>query len=193
MELPKIIKAKKRHQEALKAALILGFSADPLVRWFFPDPTAYLQSFNLWIEEFSKISFSHDIAFAEEKFLGASLWLPPGVEVDESVFEPTWASIPEDRIEILFQILEQFAEFHADDCWYLAFLAVDPSMQGQGIGSFILKEALQMIDAKGERAYLEASSERNRALYERHGFEMIGKVQIQDSPPAFPMIREAQI
>ena len=50
-----------------------------------------------------------------------------------------------------------------------------------------------MIDAKGERAYLEASSERNRALYERHGFEMIGKVQIQDSPPAFPMIREAHI
>ena len=29
MELPKIIKAKKGHQEAVKAVLTLGFSADP--------------------------------------------------------------------------------------------------------------------------------------------------------------------
>ena len=49
-----------------------------------------------------------------------------------------------------------------------------------------------MIDEKGDRAYLEASNERNKALYERYGFEMIGKVQTEDSPPAYPMIREAR-
>ena len=71
-----------------------------------------------------------------------------------------------------------------------AFIAVDPSKQGQGIGSFLLKEALKMVDKNGDRAYLEASSERNKALYERHGFEMIGEVQVDDSPSAYPMIRE---
>ena len=57
-------------------------------------------------------------------------------------------------------------------------------------GSFLLKEALKMIDEKGDRAYLEASNESNKALYERHGFVEIGRVQFEDSPPAFPMIRE---
>jgi len=41
-------------------------------------------------------------------------------------------------------------------------------MQRKGIGSFLLKEALQMIDQRGDRAYLEASNEQNK--YERHGF-----------------------
>ena len=48
-----------------------------------------------------------------------------------------------------------------------------------------------MIDENGDRAYLEASNEMNKALYERHGFEEIGRVQFEDSPPAFPMIRES--
>ena len=69
---------------------------------------------------------------------------------------------------------------------------MDPSKQRKGIGSFLLKEALQMIDQRGDRAYLEASNEQNKALYERHGFIEIGKVQFNDSPPAFPMIREAR-
>ncbi len=38
-------------------------------------------------------------------------------------------------------------------------------------------------------AYLEASSPRNRALYERHGFEVTGEIQVADSPPLWPMLR----
>ena len=34
---------------------------------------------------------------------------------------------------------------------------------------------------KDERAYLESSNPRNMSLYERHGFESMGKVQIGDS------------
>ena len=88
------------------------------------------------------------------------------------------------------KFFEEFSEYHPKDAWYLAFIAVDPSKQGSGIGSFILKEALKMIDEKNEKAYLEASSERNMSLYERHGFECMGRIQINDSPPAFPMIRQ---
>ncbi|MEC7960977.1 MAG: GNAT family N-acetyltransferase [Pseudomonadota bacterium] len=95
-------------------------------------------------------------------------------------------------MEDVLKFFEEFSEYHPKDAWYLAFIAVDPSKQGSGIGSFILKEALKMIDEKKERAYLEASSERNMSLYERHGFECIGKIQINDSPPAFQMIRESK-
>ena len=39
-------------------------------------------------------------------------------------------------------------------------------------------------------AYLEATTPRNRSLYERLGFEQIGTIQVGSSPPIFPMTRK---
>ena len=192
MDSPTIIRAAETNKEQVKGVLKLGFANDALLRWVFPDAKAFLESFDHWMEEYSKISFKHDICFTEASFAGASIWHPPGVAFDESLLEPTFGNIPEANLGAVAHFFEQFETYHPEDAWYLAFIAVDPAKQGQGIGSFLLKEALKMIDEKGDRAYLEASNERNKALYERYGFEMIGKVQTEGSPPAFPMIREAR-
>jgi len=191
MNTPKIVKSSAADLEPVKAVLTLGFSTDALLRWVFPDPSSYLKCFDVWMEEFSKIAFENNIVYSEENLFGSSLWHPPGVEFDNSVLESTFEYIPEDRVEVVIKFFEEFEKYHPDDAWYLPFIAVDPSHQRKGIGSFLLKEALKMIDEKGDRAYLEASNESNKALYERHGFVEIGRVQFEDSPPAFPMIRES--
>ena len=188
---PKIIKTDKKNKDQVKAVLKLGFSSDALLRWIFPDANSFLNSFDLWMDEFSKKSFESNIVFSEENFYGTSLWHPPGFEFDETVLYSTFESIPKEGLENALKFFEEFSEYHPDDAWYLAFISVDPSKQGLGIGSVLLKEALKMIDEKGDRAYLEASNESNKALYERHGFVEIGRVQFEDSPPAFPMIRES--
>lgn len=61
---------------------------------------------------------------------------------------------------------------------HLVFLGVSPRAQGQGIGSAILKHTLAPLDAAGTAAYLECSTERNAALYERHGFEVTGELKL---------------
>ena len=192
MNIPEIITADSKDLERVKGVLKLGFASDTLVRWIFPDAANYLKSFDVWMKEFSKIAYENDVVYAEKNFTGASIWHPPGAEFDEAALEPTFGAIPEERLETVARFFEEFDTYHPDDAWYLAFIAVDPSQQRKGIGSFLLKEALEMIDQRGERAYLEATSEQNKALYERHGFVEIGKVQFEDSPPAFPMIREAR-
>ena len=192
MSVPEIIKADLKDLERVKGVLKLGFASDALLRWVFPDSANYLKSFDVWIQEFSKIAYKNDLVYSEINFAGASIWHPPGAEFDESVLEPTWSAIPEDRLEVVVQFFEETEKYHPEDAWYLAFIAVDPSKQRKGIGSFLLKEALQMIDQRGEKAYLEASNEQNKALYERHGFVEIGKVQFKDSPAAYPMIRDAR-
>ena len=191
MNTPKIVKSSAADLEPVKAVLTLGFSSDALLRWVFPDPSSYLKCFDVWMEEFSKIAFENNIVYSEENLFGSSLWHPPGVEFDNSVLESTFEYIPEDRVEVVIKFFEDLEIYLPDDAWYLPFIAVDPSQQRKGIGSFLLKEALKMIDEKGDRAYLEASNESNKALYERHGFVEIGRVQFEDSPPAFPMIRES--
>lgn len=54
--------------------------------------------------------------------------------------------------------------------WYLAQIGVSARARGQGVGSALLQDRLRAIDAEGAAAYLEASNEINRRLYERHGF-----------------------
>ena len=191
MNIPTIVKSPAADLEPVKAVLKLGFSSDALLRWVFPDAYSYLKCFDVWMAEYSKIAFENNIVYSEENLFGSSLWHPPGVEFDNSVLESTFEYIPADRIEVVIKFFEEFEKYHPDDAWYLPFIAVDPSQQRKGIGSFLLKEALKMIDEKGDRAYLEASNESNKALYERHGFVEIGRVQFEDSPPAFPMIRES--
>ena len=190
MKIPKIEQASITDSERVKGVLKLGFASDALLRWVFPDASSFLKCFDIWMEEFSKIAFENNIVYSEENFFGSSLWHPPGVEFDNSALEPTFEYIPSDLIEVVVKFFEEFEKYHPEDAWYLSFIAVDPAQQRKGIGSFLLKEALQMIDERGDRAYLEASNEQNKALYERHGFVEIGRVQFEDSPPAFPMIRE---
>jgi hypothetical protein len=50
---------------------------------------------------------------------------------------------------------------------------------------------LERCDREATGAYREASSERNRALYERHGFELVEAVRLpRGGPPMWTMWRE---
>ena len=70
------------------------------------------------------------------------------------------------------------------------YLAVDPSKQGTGLGSLILKESLKVIDDLNEAAYLESSNPKNMSLYERYGFRFVKKIQVGTSPEINTMYRE---
>jgi GNAT superfamily N-acetyltransferase len=87
----------------------------------------------------------------------------------------------------LFQVLDE--NHPADCCWYLAFMGVDPSSQGQGIGTRLLAAVLTDADRDQIPAYLEASCPANRRLYERHGFQTVRELTVADSPVVYAMWR----
>ncbi len=63
--------------------------------------------------------------------------------------------------------------------------------QVQGLGSALMRPALDRCDADGVSAYLEASSERSAALYERLGFVHLGVLELPDEGPSlWPMQRQ---
>ncbi|GIG88316.1 GNAT family N-acetyltransferase [Plantactinospora endophytica] len=78
--------------------------------------------------------------------------------------------------------------------WYLQQMAVLPGLRGRGLGGAMLHHQLVRADAEGVGTYLEASSPRNRALYERYGFRAHGEpIQLPDGGPALqPMWRDPQ-
>lgn len=75
--------------------------------------------------------------------------------------------------------------------YYLPFLGVAPEWQGRGIGAALMCPMLSRCDNGRVFAYLEASSPRNRVLYERHGFAVTQEFRLgKGSPPLWRMWRE---
>jgi GNAT superfamily N-acetyltransferase len=75
--------------------------------------------------------------------------------------------------------------------FYLPFVGVAPEWQGRGLGSAVMAPMLERCDAEGTPAFLEASTPRNRALYERHGFAVTEEFTLGGgAPPQWRMWRQ---
>jgi GNAT superfamily N-acetyltransferase len=68
---------------------------------------------------------------------------------------------------------------------HLGPLAGDAHLQGQGIGSLIMKEHCRRLDRTGDVAYLETDKRDNVTFYERFGFEVLGEDLVLGVPNWF--------
>ena len=88
-------------------------------------------------------------------------------------------------------IVKAIGKMHpSEPHWYLAFACTRLDRQGHGIGTALIREGLKRCDEGGLPAYLEATSKRNRNLYERLGFRMSGRIDLPAGPPLWAMWRE---
>ena len=187
----KIIPADNSWKEAAKSVLIMAFSADPWIRWWWPEPQVYLKNMTLFMNEYLSVSIPAKGTYVVEDGSGASVWFPPGFSIENEVLVPAILEIPESRKAHAFKMFKQFDQCHPkEDHWYLPWIGVDPIYHGQGLGSLMLKEVLRIADEEGKIAHLESSNPLNISLYKRHGFETIVRIQEGDSPPIHPMTRE---
>nr|WP_277628268.1 GNAT family N-acetyltransferase [Arsenicicoccus dermatophilus] len=63
---------------------------------------------------------------------------------------------------------------------HLHALGVLPRVQGQGVGSALLRDGLGRLDATSTPGYLETHREENVRFYARHGFEVVGHLHDGD-------------
>ncbi len=174
------------------STLTLAFASDPVVRWVYQDPHVYATLFPRIIEAFAGQAFQHGTAFAVQGGAAVALWLPPGVGFDGEamtalVDEGAANSARPDIDDFFGQMGESHPSF---EHWYLPLAGVDPPAQGHGLGSTLLRHALEACDRDSLPAYLEATSPRSRDLYARHGFQATGVIEQGGSPPMWPMLRQ---
>ena len=79
-----------------------------------------------------------------------------------------------------------------DPHWYLGLLAVDPTLQGKGVGTLLIQPGLDAADEQGLPCYLETQKESNLAWYGRFGFELTKTIKIGDVPPVWCLRRPAR-
>lgn len=176
--------------------IVAAFAADPLLRWIMPKADTYLTFASAALDSFGGAAFAAGSAYQAEDFAGVALWIPPGQDddgIDENVASILSQCVAPERLQEVGTVLAAMQAYHPDTpCWYLPLIGVDPHHQGRGLGAELMKFALERCDAEGLPAYLESSNPANISLYERYGFEIMGRIQEQSSPPVHPMLRPAQ-
>ena len=174
------------------ASLVAAFITDPLARFGWPSPHDYLHAMPLLAREFAGGSFEHGTAYVTADFCGTALWLPPNVHTNsESLEKLARDTAKPEHLDDLLATLEKMEEWHPEEPhWHLPIVGVEPNAQGNGLGGALMRHGVARCDQEGALAYLESSNPKNISLYERHGFEVMGEIQIGAGPLVTPMLRQ---
>jgi GNAT superfamily N-acetyltransferase len=182
----------------LAQALASAFQDDPVIAWSFPDEQRRRRVLPAFMEfRLRNLAFPHDEVWMTGDGAAAAVWLPPPGRWQLSRLQrvrllPPLVRFLGRRTASVLAGLERMEERHPQDPphWYLFILGTEQAAQGQGLASALLAQVLVRVDADGMPVYLESSSERNLALYGRHGFEITSEVAIPGGPRIWPMWRE---
>src|SRR5215207_1926334 len=164
------IRAAMLADEPRVAELIVSaFETDPAARWMYPDIWDYRVHFAEFMRVFGGRAFASGTAHVLQDFAGAALWLPPGVSPDdEGVMAFIVDTTPKELQASLMAVFEEMSSYHPTEAhWHLPLIGVHPF--------------LRTCDEQGLPAYLESSNPENIPLYERHGFEVLGKIRVGSS------------
>ncbi|MEV4544128.1 GNAT family N-acetyltransferase [Micromonospora echinaurantiaca] len=187
-----------RRLEPAETALVAGRIAEAFLvldatRWLVPDAgrrqAVLARNFEILVDH----AMRHGLVYGTEDRDAVAVWFP---SVGEPVPPPVdyaarLAAACGEWTERFAHLDELFAANHPHpDHHHLAFLAVRPARQGQGLGTALLRHHHAWLDAHGVPGYLEASSELSRDLYARHGYRVAEPFRLPDGTPFWPMWRD---
>ena len=195
-----IRRARPEDVPGIAEAMGAAFEDDPIASWFWRKPTGRREYISGWYELVAREHYlEHGEVFVVEEdgeIAGCSMWSPPGrwrfpprVEMQASRYAIPRLGL---RVPIASIAMRRIERSHpSTGHWYLSELGVRPQSQGRGYGSKLMFEILARCDRERLPAYLESSTERSRALYERHGFRTTDVIRMpRNGPPLWLMWRQ---
>jgi len=184
------------HEEPqLRDALARAFYDDPVLSWLMPDERHRLRRLRKFFElDLRQMAFARGTVWCNAERTGACLVMPPGawqlpprvaIRQAPGFLQAFGRRLP---TALALQTLMEMRHLRKPHHYVLA-VGVIPERQGSGVGSALMRPTLDQCDATGLPAYLEASSERSAALYERLGFACHRELRLGSSPPLRLMTR----
>jgi GNAT superfamily N-acetyltransferase len=186
---------------ALSSALAQAFTSDAVMNWLLPQRTRRVARRELMFTlELQTYVLPQDgpVFTADDGrggVAGGCLALPPDRwQMPRAMDGRTavrWLRALGTRLPRARRVQQVMEEHHpAEPHYYIRWVGVRPGLQGQGLGSALIRPVLDRCDSDGLPAYIEASSERSAALYERLGFVHLGMLELLGGgPPVWPMRR----
>jgi GNAT superfamily N-acetyltransferase len=192
-------RARPEEAEAITEVLATAFLGDPVSDWLFPDEEERARIHPKFFRVFVDLVLEAGHIDMTTSGKAVALWLPMTDDaVDEDGDEQFAAAMREacgayaERFAYLDKLMTDGHPHDAPHA-YLPFIAAAPGHQATGAGTRLLTHRFTELDAAGVPSYLEASSPRNRALYERLGYRQVRPaLSLPDGPSLIPMWREPE-
>lgn len=189
-------KATLADRATVTRTLARAFDRDPVTRFLVRQDAARDRAMAIAFDmSFRWLTLPFGEAWVAGDGAGAALWTPPGAwsAWRAIIAGPRLAyAVGVSRLPKVLAAVARTQNVHPrEPHWYLFAIGVDPSAQGHGYGSALLRSVLAQCDARREPAYLEASTRDNARLYVRHGFRETGEISLaDDGPRVWPMWRD---
>jgi GNAT superfamily N-acetyltransferase len=202
---PTVRQATAADIKPLAMVMARAFYADPPFMWILPNAATRLERNRRFFVTVSREALPRggvDVVLVDNQIAGAAIWLPPGPGSSR-----TSSSRTGDQVRVLAGLARAFgrrigaamaistamSRVHPrEPHWYLFAIGIDPSRQGTGLASELLRPRLAECDRAGMPAYLEASKPASVPLYQHFGFERSGDMELPaGAPPLTPMWRPA--
>ena len=192
-----VVRLRPDQLDEASAVLARAFHDDPAWTWVLPDATRRAALLP-WLFRTGFETMAADLWTTPGRVLGVSRWLPPGrpvlrVGTTLRVFVATPLRLREATSRYLQYgraVEDVRARAARGPHWYLAGIGVEPTEQGQGIGSALLRPGLEAAEHEGLPCVLLTNAERNLSFYRGHGFEVVLETDTPSGPPhAWAMVR----
>ena len=196
VEQPAVRTATADDVPRLADALADAFVDDPVYTWMLPGSLrmkARLRA--LFTAELEQYGLPQGTVWTTAGCDGAVIALPPGAwEMPKSITLTQalmWTRAFGTRLPVAIRVQHAMEARHLHEPhFYVRAIGVRPALQGRGVGSTLMQPTLQRADSAGLPTYIEASSERSAALYERLGFRHIDVLELPEGgPPVWLMHR----
>ncbi|MCX5073431.1 GNAT family N-acetyltransferase [Streptomyces sp. NBC_00513] len=190
-----IRQADRSDRDAVARLLDEAFREDPVSCWVFPDPGHRATVHGKFLGVFVDVALADGRIDYATDGSAAALWLriPAGEPEGEDEVPARMRAVADpdnERCELVGRLTGE-AHPTSEEHEYLLMIAVAPDRQGEGLGTELMRPVLERCDREGLPAYLEASSERSKGLYERLGWEFTGAaVRLPEGPLMWPMWRK---
>ncbi len=187
--MPEVRRAHEGDRPAAARTLAAAFFEDPVWEFFFPDPGDRRPRINRFFEvETTHLPAERELWVAADA-AGVAIWAQPGhwraPLQHTAAAAPALARVFGRRLVAAARAQSLIERRHPDQepHWYLHYLGAAPGEQGRGLGSALLNPVLRRCDDDEVPAFLETSTPRARALYLRHGFEVVGEFDLPGGGP----------
>lgn len=174
---------------AITAALARAFHDDPVASYALPSAVKRSGQLQRFYRERLRTLLVDELVFCDDEQHAAALWAAPD-RWHTPLSELLRTRIFSWRTPLFLAGGLRVERRHpTEPHYYLAILGVDPSAQGRGLGSAVMRPMLDRCDTERVPAYLESSKASNVPFYERHGFRVAGEVELPFGPPMWLMWR----
>ncbi|MBY0458891.1 MAG: GNAT family N-acetyltransferase [Gemmataceae bacterium] len=191
----------RRDERAAVATLTAAFADYELLRALCPDPARRHWAAHAYARFLFRVCLRAGVAFATADRSAVACALVPGRE-----WPGEWQYLRAGALHAAWRLgwgggwrflklgppFDDRRALHVGDRphWYVLLLGVRPGSQGKGLSRAVLRPVFDAADRAGVPVFLETMPEANVPIYQKLGFELVGRGELPGGLPNWEFVRE---